>query len=368
MKIGIFGGTFSPPHNAHRNIAIQAKEQLGLDMLFVLPCGDPYHKHCDVDKDVRFELARLAFQDIALVSDYEIRKEGATYTVDTLHYFCGRYPQAEFYLIMGGDSFVSFDTWRNPQEIAALATLAVVCRDGLDMQDALKRLQSKFKVSAVFLKAEQSSVSSSEIRLRYQFGMNNSQFVPPIVDNYIKKNALYCEYREMAAKLKEYLPPKRYEHTFYVVKRGLEFASSAEYDKVFTACLLHDAAKYVKLSDYAKYGYVRNASTPGPVIHAYLGEKVAAIDFGICDKEILDAIKYHTTARPNMTRLDKIVYVADKTEQTRPYPLDHLLKGTLDEIFVKCLIKANEYKDKAHKDGPDDPLTEQALKFYTKKN
>ena len=71
-----------------------------------------------------------------------------------------------------------------------------------------------------------------------------------------------------------------------------------------------------------------------------LGAKVACMDFGVTDNEILDAITYHTTGRPDMTRLDKIVYVADKTEQTRPYPLEHLLEGTLDEKFVACLKEA----------------------------
>lgn len=365
MKIGIFGGTFNPPHNTHIDIAVRAREQLGLDELFVLPCGDPYHKHCEADKNVRFELARLAFKDIAAVSDYEINKEGATYTVDTLRYFDGLYPQAQKYLIMGGDSLQHFASWRAPEEIAKLATLAAVCRDGVDMQSALTDLQSKFPVSAVFLKGEQSPLSSSEIRLRYQFGMDNSQFVPKAVNAYILQHGLYSEYRDTVQKLKAYLTPKRFEHTFYVVKRGLEFANADNYDKVFTACLLHDAAKYIPPEDYAKYGFSCKADTPEPVVHAYLGEKVAQVDFGVTDREILDAIKYHTTARPDMSELDKIVYVADKTEQTRPYPLEHLLRGSLDEIFVKCLVKANQYKNDVHSGEKYDPLTEQALSFYT---
>ena len=92
MKIGLFGGTFNPPHTTHVNIAKAAIEQLGLDKLVVMPCGDPPHKQVDVDKTTRFKLTTLAFQDFAKVSDYELNKDGKSYTVDTLRYVKGLYP------------------------------------------------------------------------------------------------------------------------------------------------------------------------------------------------------------------------------------------------------------------------------------
>jgi len=96
-----------------------------------------------------------------------------------------------------------------------------------------------------------SGISSSEIRLRYQFGMDNSQFVSKEVDDYVKQNGLYSTYREYAEKLKSYLTPERYTHTFYVVKRALQFATAENYDKVFTASLLHDCAKYIGEERYS---------------------------------------------------------------------------------------------------------------------
>lgn len=356
MKIGIFGGTFNPPHNTHISIVKQAAKQLCLDEVFAVPCGNPPHKRCDVDKQTRLHLAELAFADIAKVSDFEINAEGKSYTVNTLRHFKNLYPDGELYLIIGGDSYADFGKWYCPDEIAGMATIAVAERKDVAADSQLPK--------AVFLDVEPNAVSSSLIRLRYQFGLDNSQFVPKAVDEYVLKNGLYSEYRDMITKVKGYLKPERFSHTFYVVKRGLEFARADEYDKVMTACILHDAAKYIPPERYANYGYVKDVKTPEPVVHAYLGEKVAEIDFGVTDREILDAIRYHTTARPNMTRLDKIVYVADKTEETRPYPLAHLLTGTLDEIFIKCLVEANEYKTYRHGDCCDDPLTEQALKFY----
>lgn len=362
MKLGIFGGTFNPPHNTHLRIVQQAYKQLGLDKVLVIPCGDPPHKVCGVDKYSRLQMARLAFDGIAETWDYEINKQCKSYTVETLREVKRLYLNAELYLIIGGDSFVDFDKWYCPEQIAALCTLVIADRKGQSLEEAESRLTKRYGLKTAFLDFTPDSVSSTEIRLRYQFG-DNVDCVPKAVDEYIKRNGLYAEYRNMAVKLKSYLKPQRFQHTFYVVKRGLEFASESDYDKVFAACLLHDCAKYVDEADYAKYGFVKPCDMPNPVVHSFLGAKVAQIDFGVTDPEILDAITYHTTGRPNMSRLDKIVYIADKTEQTRPYPLEHLLVGTLDDMFIKCLAEANEYREQARGDT-DFALTDLTLKFY----
>lgn len=365
MKIGLFGGTFNPPHNTHINIARRALEQLNLDKLLIVPCGDPPHKRCDVDKHVRLHLCKLAFDGIGQTWDYEINKAAKSYTVETLREVKRIYPESELYLIIGGDSLQSFDKWYCADEIARLATLAVAARESALPDSLIADVESKFNVKVVALDVDPNAVSSTEIRLRFEFGEDNSEYVPKVIDEYVLNNGLYASYRKTAAKLKTYLKPQRFEHTFYVVKRGLELACDDEYDKAFVACLLHDCAKYVDEADYAKYGFVKPCDMPKPVVHSFLGAKVAQTDFGVTDPEILDAITYHTTGRPDMTRLDKIVYVADKTEQTRPYPLGHLLAGTLDEMFVKCLAEANEYREQAHGDT-DFALTDETLKFYLK--
>lgn len=371
MKIGLFGGTFNPPHLSHVNIACQAIKQLGLDKLLVVPCGDPPHKKCDVDKFVRLKLCRLAFNGvdgngIVNVWDYEISKPTKSYTAETLYEVKRLYPNAELFLIIGGDSLRDFHTWYCPNEIADMATIVVADR-GRRNRRAVAKVQRQFDARVVNLDVKPNAVSSTELRLRYQFGLDNGGYVPKAVDEFIVTDNLYAEYRNTVNKLRAYLKPQRFEHTFYVVKRGLELANNDERDKVFVACLLHDCAKYVDECDYAKYGFVRPNGMPKPVVHSFLGAKVAEKDFGITDPEILDAIAYHTTGRPNMTRLDKIVYVADKTEQTRPYPLSHLLKGSLDNMFVKCLAEANEYREQAHGDS-DFELTNQTLEFYLNGN
>lgn len=370
MKIGLFGGTFNPPHLAHVNIARQAIKQLNLDKLLIVPCGFPPHKSCDVDKLVRLKLCSLAFDNVAnaKVWDYEISKEGKSFTIETLRAARELYPKAEIYLIIGGDSLASFDTWYCPAEIASMAALVVAERDA-GLAEAIDKVKRQYNADVVTLDVTPDKVSSTDIRLRYQFGFDNSDYVPKAADEYILSNGLYAKFRDMALKLRDYLKPERLNHTFYVVKRGLELCNDEERDDVFVACLLHDCAKYLTEKDYARYRFVAPTGMPKPVVHSFLGAYVAHVDFGIDDDaggkygSILGAIAYHTTGRPNMSRLEKIVYAADKTEQTRPYPLEHLLSGTLDEIFLKCLFEANEYRVQAHGDS-DYWMTDWTLKYY----
>lgn len=362
MKLGIFGGTFNPPHNTHVKIAEKAKTQLGLDKLIVMPCGIPPHKPCDMDGATRLALARAAFEGCE-VSDYEIEKEGASYTVETLRHFKTLYPQAELFLIIGRDSYCNFDKWYCPQEIASLATLAVADRASATQSETSNRIQNATGAKAVLLDIRPDAVSSTEIRLRYEFGFDNSHLVPKAVDEYVLQRGLYSKFRDTAMKLRGYLSEKRLMHTFHVVKRGLEFADEQERDKVFLSCLLHDCAKYISPADYGKYGFVPPKDMPEPVIHSFLGEVVAKQDFGVQDDEVLSAIAYHTTGRPNMTKLEKIVYVADKAEETRPYPLQHLLQGSLDDILKACLAEANSYKI-AHHGTEEYALSKATLEFY----
>ena len=333
----------------------------------MFPCGDPPHKTCDVAGNVRFELAKLAFDGIATVDDYELNKVGKSYTVETLRHVASSYPNAELYLIIGGDSFKSFGKWYCPHEIAELCTLAVASRGRRKTSKrTVERIEEKYGAKVVLLETQPNTVNSTEIRLRYQFGLDNTEYVPASVNDYVLTNGLFAEHSATIEKLRGYLKEERFNHTFYVVKRGLEICKEEEREEVFTACLLHDCAKYVTPDDYTKYGFTPQPDMPESVVHSFLGAEVARRDFGVTDQQILDAIVYHTTGRPNMTRLDKIVYVADKTEDSRPYPLSHLKRGSLDRMFIKCLIEAYEVCRERHHDSVC-PLSEQTIDFYCPK-
>ena len=218
MKIGIFGGTFNPPHNTHVDIVKTAKQQLGLDELIVMPCGDPPHKTCEVAASVRFELAKLAFDGIATVDDYELNKDGKSYTVETLRHVAVENPNAELYLIIGGDSLKNFGKWYSPREIAELCTLAVASRGKRKTpKRTVERIEEKYGAKVVLLDTKPNTVSSTEIRLRYEFGLDNSELVPKAVDDYVLKNGLFAEHCETIDKLRGYLKDERFNHTFYVV-------------------------------------------------------------------------------------------------------------------------------------------------------
>ena len=361
MKIGLFGGTFNPPHKTHLNMAHQAVSQLQLDKLIIMPCGDPPHKKTDVDKLDRLAMCKIAFDGMGEVSDYEITRVGKSYTVDTLQHLHETYPNDQLFLIIGEDSFRDFEKWYKPQQILSLAKLAVCERDGVDSS----QMEQKYLGKIAKVSFEPTDVSSTEIRLRYNFRLPNTQFVDDAVDKFILQNNVYAHKTQVVDKLRTYVTdPKRFNHTYYVVKRGLELCPSYLKEKAFWACLLHDCAKNLPAERYADYGFDPQ-DMPRPIIHAFLGALVAEKDFGITDTEILDAIRYHCTARPNMTELDMLVYVADKTEQTRPFPTEHLLKGSLTDMFVACLVEANDFCLTTH--GSDrHPLTQQALDYYTK--
>lgn len=364
MKVAIFGGTFNPPHNTHVKIARAAAEIC--DKLIVMPCGIPPHKSCDVDAEVRLRLARLAFP-FACVSDSEIKKQGKSYTVETLREIKEQYPSAQLLLVIGGDSLRDFDGWYRPDEICRLATLVVAHRSHKTFETTVEHVKRKYGAQVVFLDVQPDDVSSTEIRLRCQFGLDNPS-LPAEVARYIEQNHLYQKFLPMTQKVKEYLTDERFRHTFYVVKRGMELAekqklSPEDQDKVFVACLLHDCAKYVPPERYGDYGFEKPADMPPPVVHSFLGALVAKRDFGITDEEILSAITFHTTGCPDMSVLQKIVYVADKTEQTRPYPLSHLISGSLDCQLKKCLWEANGYTQKTQKKNIY-PLSLKTLEFY----
>ena len=364
MKVGIFGGTFNPPHKTHLQIAKTAIQQLGLDKLLVFPCGNPPHKSCDVDACHRLQMTRLAFAHLpqVVVDDYEISADGKSYTAKTLQYVKSIYPDAELYLIMGADSLNYLQDWYQPQTILKLSQVLVYGRSGFDLQHEVQTQSQRFGAKFICLDGIQTGDNSTQIRLNYQFGMPQISVVES-VDNYVKANGLYQEFLPLCTKLKGYLKPSRLSHTYYVVKAGLQIKSNCPADQVFVACALHDVAKYVAPTDYSKYNFDAGDMPPS-VVHAFLGEKVAAQDFGITDRQILDAIKYHTTARPNMTELDMVVYVADKIEESRPYPINHLFAPTLLQTFYNVLIEASEVVAQSGKQIH--PLTSQAVDFYTK--
>lgn len=197
-RIGIYGGTFSPPHNGHLQAARAFMEQMWLDILYVIPTAVPPHKEMDVPvsaKD-RLEMTRLAFSGLegVYVSDMEIMRGGRSYTVDTLRELSGE--DRRLFLLCGTDMMLTLDQWRSPEEIFKLCYPVYIRReadktlDGLIVQKISDYHQKYGKVVRRIV-TDPIELSSNEIRTRLADGKKISHLVPSAVETYIRDNHLY---------------------------------------------------------------------------------------------------------------------------------------------------------------------------------
>jgi len=188
-RIGIFGGTFDPPHKGHIAIAEQAKKQLGLDFVYFIPAYIPPHKqqHSSTTAYHRMKMMNLAVDGRKefRASAIELKRRGISYTVDTLKAFKRRFPKAELVLIVGADNLAQFDLWKSPETILQLASLAVYKRKGFNL--SLKNSAIDF----ILLKGRMIHLSSTEIRNKIGMKIPIRTLVPNSIALYIKKHSLY---------------------------------------------------------------------------------------------------------------------------------------------------------------------------------
>ena len=195
-ELGILGGTFNPPHVGHLVMAQEALDQLGLDRVLLMPVARPPHKEAPADPgaDVRLELCRLATAGAphVEVSDLEIERGGASYTVDTLRALHERAPEHALTFIVGGDMADSLPSWREPEAVLELARLAVAERDGLRREDIAERLEPLHSGDRVaFFDMPRIDLSSSAIRERVAAGRPIRYLVPDPVIEAIRSRRLY---------------------------------------------------------------------------------------------------------------------------------------------------------------------------------
>ena len=195
-RIGIIGGTFDPIHLAHVNIAKEAKDSLNLDKVIFIPAGSQPLK---IDKKVtraslRFNMVEKAIEgyDGFEVSDYEIKKQGLSYTFETLEHF--KKEDEELFFITGADCLLSLEKWKNVKRIFELCTLVVLTRPGYDERSLYKQkdyIEEKYNGKIVILELEGMDISSTEIRGLVKEGKNISKLVASEVFKLIKNNDLY---------------------------------------------------------------------------------------------------------------------------------------------------------------------------------
>lgn len=392
-KIGIMGGTFNPIHNAHLMMAQAAYEQYELDEVWFMPSRNPPHKEKTniISDQHRKRMVQHAIDEIPyfVFSDMELRRDGTTYTCDTLELLHQQHPEAAFYFILGGDSLQSLQTWYHPEKIVSLCTILAASREGLTDQETAQlctSLSQQYGGNIRPVRMPQFCISSAMIRERLAGGESAVGYCPEKVVRYMELHELYgttvknkpYKEKEILSCLSATLRPKRYRHTLGVAYTAANLAVCHGVDpkRARLAGLLHDCAKYYTDAEmYAlcdEYCIILNSSEQknAALVHSKLGARLAEYRFGMKDEEICSAISFHTTGKPGMTSLEKIIYLADYIEpyrkmDCRPYSLDEIRQACfcdLDEGLQMTLRNTISYLDRSGL--PIDPATMETYEYY----
>jgi nicotinate-nucleotide adenylyltransferase len=195
--VGILGGTFNPPHLGHLVMAQEARDQLGLERVVLMPAGVPPHKEvlgADPGPAARLELCRLAAADDdgLAVCDLEMRRAGPSFTVDTLRVLHERDPELDLTFIVGGDMAETLPSWREPEAVLGLARLAVAERSGVRREAVMERLAPlRGSERVVFFDMPRLDISSSDLRGRVAGGRPIRHLVSDAVAGEIAARGYY---------------------------------------------------------------------------------------------------------------------------------------------------------------------------------
>ena len=367
MKIGIYGGSFNPPHLGHMAAAESAAKYLQLDKLLLIPAGIPPHKSLSADAPSgahRLAMTRLMGEQIALdtaipveVSDMELTRAGKSYTADTVRALHGQYPDAELWLLMGTDMFLTFQCWHEPAEIVRYAGLCAFGRAETDGEELFapqrEYLGRHFPDSRIVTMTLPNlvDVSSTELRERIPKGETEGLLAPAVL-GYIYRKHLYgtnldlkrLTIEELRPIALSYLKPKRIPHVLGTEKTAAALAEryGADIHKARIAALLHDSTKRLSMEEQlalCEYYHItldeleRKALK---LLHAKTGAALARGVYGV-DDDIYNAILWHTTGKPDMTLLEKVIYLADFIEPSRDFDGVDALRAAVWEDLDKGL-------------------------------
>ena len=348
MKIGIYGGTFNPPHLGHVTAARAVFELLKLDRLLLIPDRLPPHKALPAGSptaEQRLEMTRLAGEQMGLgenvqVLDLELRREGKSYTSDTLRQLRRMYPGDELWLLMGADMFLTLQAWHAPEEILSLAGIVAFGRTEEDTEELFSAqrdyLYRTYPQARLFTLTVPGviDVSSTDLRAMLACG-EGASLLPPAVYGYILREGLYdtrADLRHLPlGRLRpvalSYLKHKRIPHVLGTEQEAIRLAEryGADVEKARVAALLHDCTKkldmeaQLALCEHYHIQLDELERQALKLLHAKTGAAIARDVFGV-DDEVYRAIWWHTTGHTHMTLLEKIMYLADYIEPSRDFP------------------------------------------------
>ena len=354
-NIGIYGGTFNPPHIGHIRAACAAVSALQLQKLLLIPDRIAPHKVMPEGTPLpqqRLEMVRLyAGGDPCLeVSDLELQMEGPSYTYRTVELLRAQYPDDTLYLLIGTDMFLSFLQWKNVEYLLDNVVLGVFYRGQKDEIAAIANHKEEMErrgAKVVLIQNAIVDISSTQLRRLLIFNCAG-EYLSKSVYEYIRSHGLYGtaeNYRELTIErleevVKQLLDPKRVNHVLGCRDTAIQLAKQWGEDETDAAraALLHDVTKALdgrlQLTLCREYGIVLDAfSTKNPkILHAYTGSLVAERIFGE-NEAVVSAIRWHTTGKADMTTLQKIIYLADYIEPNRDFPgVDALRQAAFENL------------------------------------
>lgn len=389
-RIGIYGGAFNPPHTGHIRAAEYAVQALNLDKLLLIPSCTSPHKPLPVgsaEPAQRLAMTKLWAGEKMEVCDLELSRGGTSYTYETVEQLKRCYPNEELILFMGTDMFLSFHTWKEPERILACVSLAVFYRGDKNEKDAIAAKQQEYmaKGHRVYLVENPvTEISSTQLRRMLAFRCA-APFLDEKVLCYIEENGLYETSRnfknlpmeELEQVVVNLLNPNRVKHVLGCRDTAADLAKvwGADVTDAARAGLLHDITKALdgplQLTLCAEYGKVLDEfSENNPkTLHALTGSMVAQRIFGE-NEAVVKAIESHTTGKPAMNTLEKIIYVADYMEPNRDFPgVEELRQLAYTDLDGALKLGLEMTLAMLRKQGRQiSPASSQALAYLTKGN
>lgn len=352
MKLLVYGGSFNPPHLAHCRLAELSYETVKPDLALIVPASVPPHKKLSPDSpeaEVRARLCELAFGELQgfEISDIELKRQKKTYTWETLDELRKLYNNPELYLVVGSDMFLSFEkVWSRSDYILQNASLIVLARENEDIEDMFRyksELEKKHLGNILIINSPVMPMSSSEIREELKIRRGREKLSEAVYREIIRlrlygaKPDLYWLLEDSLRYIEDI---ERKEHIKGSAKAARDLALHWGCDAGIAeeAAILHDLTKNCPRDFHLmlnkKYGnFFSQAELQNhKLMHAKTSAYYARELYGIGD-EVFGAIYWHTTGKPGMTKLEKLVYLADLIEENREFKdISHIRKLAFEDL------------------------------------
>ena len=392
VKIGIYGGTFNPPHTGHMHAAKQAVQILNLDKLLLIPDRIAPHKEIPAGSptpEQRLEMLQIAASSVprSEVSDIELKRDGPSYSYLTVEALREEYPDADLYLLMGTDMFLSFHTWREPERIIRHATLAIFYRGERGEKEKILAQQTAMEAMGAKVELVENqvlSISSTQLRRLIAFDCAG-EFLPAGVGDYIREKGLYntaenwknLPMEQLEPIVLRLLNPNRINHVLGCRDTAVELARrwGADENDAARAGILHDITKALdgplQLTLCREYGTILDefGYKYPKTLHALTGSLVAERVFGE-SPAVVNAICHHTTGKADMNLLEKIIYVADYMEPCRNFPgVEKLRELAFSDIDAALKLGLEMTLEHLKNLGDEvSPASREALEFLNKRS